>query len=379
MQPYPQPSAGSGVRICPGCGVIAPTARTSCSVCQTPFGAPVLAAGRVGPLVFACIHGCEFTCKACGIKSPLGTLELEGQAECWGCGIVQAFDVAQWTDALGFAHGVADLAGFGPSRHAEIGTQYTSSTKQQNGLIMDAGGTRTHSLSTTVSPGHPLCTTCRSPLDVATKGETTSTRCARCGAAATYALPPNSVATYPALRGIIAAEARSDQPIARVVRGAGGVEAPGCPQCGATLTAGEGEIVNCTFCNANARIPGRLARQQRRGQAPKMVPFWVLLDGMSPGRRNIARGREEDAEEDGEPLPDFGRPSWGAAPGPMPTAPWMQAPMPPVRRGTNPIVFVLGAVGLLLVLGIAGAAYYFTELADSDPAPQPVKTKPKKK
>lgn len=139
-----------------------------------------MAAGRLGSMLFACIHGCDFTCKACGIRSPLGTLELDGQVECWGCGLNQAFDAAQWTDALGHAHDVADLSGPSPegqnpvpgrsiagrSRHVGIGTEFTSSTKTQSSLIMDGGGTRTHPLRTTVSPGHPLCKACRVPLEV---------------------------------------------------------------------------------------------------------------------------------------------------------------------------------------------------------------------
>ncbi len=102
------------MRICPGCGTIAPLSRTACGVCSTPFGQGAVASGRLGPLLFACIHGADFTCKACGIRSPLGTIELEGQVECWGCGLTQAFDAVQWTDALGHAHDVADLAGPAP-------------------------------------------------------------------------------------------------------------------------------------------------------------------------------------------------------------------------------------------------------------------------
>ncbi len=76
----------------------------------------------------------------------------------------------QWTDALGHAHDVADLAGPAPegqnpvpgrpiggkSQHAKIGAEYTSSTKSQNTFLMDGSGQRTYSLRTTASPGHPV-------------------------------------------------------------------------------------------------------------------------------------------------------------------------------------------------------------------------------
>lgn len=215
------PPIATGIRICPGCGIIAPLGRTACSVCNAPFGAPgataPVAAGRFGPMLFACVHGCDFTCSACGKRSPLATIDVDGQVECMCCGIAQAFDAVQWTDALGHAHDVADLAGPNPegqtpvpgrsiagrSRHAKIGTEFTSSTKTQSSMIMDARGTRSHSLRTTVSPGHPLCATCHVPLDVMLEANAiTPTRCPRCNDSATYALPVNASTIYPPLRAI---------------------------------------------------------------------------------------------------------------------------------------------------------------------------------
>ena len=151
MQPHtfgpPPHAAPAGVRICPGCGVVAPLARTSCKACSAPLPPqPLVAPGRVGPEVLVCLHEADFACKACGVRSPLATLDCEGQAECMGCGLRQDFDPAQWTDALGFAHGVADLSGpnldpvSARSRHAKLGTEFTSSTKTQNTMIMDGQG-----------------------------------------------------------------------------------------------------------------------------------------------------------------------------------------------------------------------------------------------
>ena len=305
------------------------------------------------------------------------------------CGIAQAFDAVQWTDALGHAHDVADLAGPSPegqnpvpgrsiagkSRHAKIGTEFTSSTKTQNTMIMDGRGTRTHSLRTTVSPGHPLCTACRVPLEVVLEPNGISrTRCPRCNDGATYALPSNANAIYGALRGMIACDQRTDRPVARTARGQGGVEAVVCPQCGAALAAGEGEMVKCTFCSITARVPSKLARRQRQGAPPPMVPFWVLLEGLSPGRKKLLRGRTEDDDDDDD---DHGSaayaPSGLGAPFINPGAPSGAPPWahPNVHRAAPPkssimgIIIGIAVVVMLLLVGLGvGAAIYFQ--ADDD-------------
>ncbi len=199
------------------------------------------------------------------------------------CGIAQAFDAVQWTDALGHAHDVADLAGPSPegqnpvpgrsiagkSRHAKIGTEFTSSTKTQNTMAgAHRGAERVRARSAPVHD-HPLCTACRVPLEVVLEPNGISrTRCPRCNDGATYALPSNANAIYGALRGMIASDQRTDRPVARTARGQGGVEAVVCPQCGAALAAGEGEMVKCTFCSITARVPSKLARRQRQGAPP---------------------------------------------------------------------------------------------------------------
>ncbi|MEA2746621.1 MAG: hypothetical protein QOI41_764 [Myxococcales bacterium] len=391
------PPMTAGIRVCPGCGIIAPLGRTACSVCNASFGATApVAPGRLGPMLFACIHGCDFTCSACGKRSPLATIDVSGQVECMCCGITQAFDAVQWTDALGHAHDVVDLAGPSPdgqnpvpgrsiagkSRHAKIGTEFTSSTKTQNTMIMDGSGTRTHSLRTTVSPGHPLCTACRVPLEVMLDPNgVTRTRCPRCNDGATYALPPDAMATYGSLRGVIAGEQRTDRPVARTARGQGGVEAVVCPQCGAALAAGEGEMVKCTFCSITARVPGKLARRQRQGAPPPMVPFWVLLDGLSPGRKKLLRGRSEDDDDDADDDDDdddggaaYAPPGVGAPfvnPGAVP--PWAHPNLHRTPRPKSSLMGVIIGISVVVVLVLVGlgvgAALYLQ--ADDDGSPHP--------
>ena len=173
----------------------------------------------------------------------------------------------------------------GKSAHGRIGTEFTSSTKTQNGMVMDARGTRHHTLKTTVSPGHPLCATCRVPLEVMLEENgITRTRCPRCNDGATYGLPENAAATCAALRGVIAGEQRTDRPVARTTRGQSGALGVACPQCGAALAAGEGEMVKCTYCGITARVPGKLARRQIAGRAAQGGPV------LGAARRPLARG-----------------------------------------------------------------------------------------
>lgn len=391
------------MRICPGCGIIAPLGRSACSVCNASFAAAPYAPGRIGSMLFACVHGCDFACTACGKRSPLASLDVDGQVECLCCGLTQAFDAVQWTDALSHAHDVADLCGphpdgqnpvpgrpvAGRSRHAKIGTEFTSSTNTQNGMIMDGRGTRTHSLRTTVSPGHPLCRTCKVPLEVGVEaGGVTRTRCPRCNDGATYALPATSSSVFGALRGIIAAEQRTDKPVARIARGAGGGEAVVCPQCGAALAAGDGEIVKCTFCSVMVRVPGRLARRQRQGEPPPMVAFWVLLDGLSPGRKRLMKGRDEDDDEDDDddddlpPAPPF-HPHHAHAHAHAHAAPTWAHPnlqrVPPAQKSSAGVILVVAILAVAVaVVGLAAGALYMMQPDDEPPA-APASPAPKRR
>lgn len=414
------PTGAPTVRICAGCGVIAPTQRTSCSVCNAPFPPqPLFGPGRAPtpssstaydrqpPCVLVCVHLADFTCKACGIRSPLATVDAGGEAECMGCGLRQAFDVVQWTDALGFAHGVGDLSGHNTdpvaarSRHAKIGSEYTSSTKTQNAMIMDGSGTRNHSLKTSVSPGHPICKTCHVPLEIALEGPTTKTRCPQCNDTAAYGLPNGAVAAYPALKGVIANEQRTDRPIAKLGRTQTGVESIVCPQCGAGINAGAGsELEKCTYCNLAVRIPGTLARQQRRGAVPKMDPFWLLLEGPSIGRQRLTRGKPEDPDDDDDDDDDFasspelpfsgqvgGQPFVVVPPGaqnPYAQGPYAHGqghfgsgPMMPMahapKKSGGAAVIILVLVALFLVAGVGGGVAFWMFSASDDPPAAPAK------
>lgn len=326
------------------------------------------------------------------MRSPLGHVELSGQVECMRCGLRQAFDPAQWVHALVHAHDVVDLssgnAGTLPpaiaqrSKHARIGIEYTSSTKTQATTIMDASGTRKHTLRTTVSPGHPLCVTCKVPLEIACEGApgapnaTVKTRCPRCQEVASYTYPATANPTganYPALRGAIAAEHRSDRPLAKMTRGQGGVEALACPQCGAALAAGAGELVKCAFCNLVAKVPGKLARHQRSGEPDPITPFWVLFEGTSRGRRKLLLGKSEDNEDDDDDVV-VAAPAPGASPIYVHPGPHAAA-----AKASSTVKLIVGlsiAFALIVVVVALGVTFYLMTGSDNAPVQAPAAPAP---
>jgi hypothetical protein len=101
------------------------------------------------------------------------------------------------------------------------------------------------------------------------------------------------------LRAVLSAEQRTDQPVAKIdAVDAAGVAAIRCPSCGAALAATPGaEFATCQYCRTTARI-ARRAWVRASGAAPPFEPFWVLLDGPSKKRFELAGGGEDDDEDD---------------------------------------------------------------------------------
>lgn len=98
----------AAIPVCPGCGVIAPTARAECALCGTGFGAGApVAAGGAGDLMFARVR-VDVSCSACGAQNPVG-LTLAEEVECAGCKSRQAVPSEQWHAIMTTAHAAADL------------------------------------------------------------------------------------------------------------------------------------------------------------------------------------------------------------------------------------------------------------------------------
>jgi hypothetical protein len=361
------------IRICGGCGTIAPVQRASCSICQRAFPPqPIVAAGGEGGAVWARIHEADFLCRGCGLRSPM-TLTFAAEAECHRCGLHQAFPAGQWDKALARAHGVADLAGPDPegrfpgpppvgahNPHRSVGLEHTYLEHTEQSTIIDGGGMRQLSLRIQASPGHPLCERCQAPLSTQLDGRGhAQTACPRCGDRAVYALPLGADA-FPALRAVVGGEHRTDRPAVRLgaVDGSG-VAAMSCPSCGAGLSVQPGEeMATCQFCKTTSRIARRAWAQA--GAAPPFEPFWVLFEGPSARRAALAAGKDgddDDAEDDDVPsIPSF--PSGPAA-------------MPPQARSGMMLGVVMAAVIMAVTIGIVSY-----QLVNDTPArPTPVRVR----
>jgi hypothetical protein len=382
MQSPPSLPAPAPIRVCPGCGVIAPLARTTCVCCNTPFGAaPPVAPGGAGTAVFARVHESDFECRGCGLRSPI-PLTFEGEAECLRCGLRQAFAEGQWEEAVAVAHAVADLTGPDPegrfrgaggsiaatNPRKTLGVEHTRAESTQSTTIIDGGGMKRLTLRISVSPGHPLCAACHAPLAIALDGRGNA-QTTRCGDRATYTLPARTAEKAPMLRAVLSAEQRTDQPVAKIdAVDAAGVAAIRCPSCGAALAATAGaELATCQYCRTTARI-ARRAWVRASGAAPPFEPFWLLLEGPSKKRFELAGGGGEDDDDEDEDDSD---------PHLMAGAPTMRAPGTSSwdAQTIRTIVGLVVLVGAGLVWGGIALYQYMAqnyELGGSAPA-KPVK------
>jgi hypothetical protein len=212
---------GTPMRVCPGCGVIAPTQRTTCAVCNTGYGAtppmvPPMPEGRY----WGAILEADFACRGCGQRSPLDGLNIDGQATCRKCNLRQPFDAEQWGEALALTQNVADLAG-PPGRRPDwdgnpflaIGVTDTWDEGKSEGLLIDSEGVKPRTLRVRASLGHPLCSKCKAPIDIALDGHgRAQTTCPRCHDQAVYALPADYDDQNVDLLAVISDEHRADRP-----------------------------------------------------------------------------------------------------------------------------------------------------------------------
>jgi len=307
-------------RICPGCGAIAPNQRDHCSLCATPFGPmPVVIPPRPDGSFWALVWECDFQCRGCGLKSPLDSLDVDGEVECRRCGLAQAFAIDQWEEGLALAHNVADLAGpatpgsraasVAGNRFASIGIKDTYAESQLTGMVINSGGMQPRSLRVRASTGSPLCKQCRAVLDVQIdpSGQAVTT-CARCNDRATYAAPSAAKAFDSGVLAVLADEHRTDRPAVRVQASpGGGAIAITCPSCNAALPAtAQSSLVTCPYCRTMSRIPSKTYFKMREGEAPTCTPWWILFSGPSPLRKSLLEKRSrDDDDDDDEKIPQI--------------------------------------------------------------------------
>jgi hypothetical protein len=296
-----EPPSPNAMRICTGCGTIAPTEASACKVCGGSLATVEHAEPRADGAMFALVLESDFQCRSCGLRATLDSLSVEPEVECHRCGTAQAFDVSQWKKSLAHAHSVADLAGPPPAgqgslRHGvplkgnnpfgAIGVKFSFAELQQSGMTISAAGMVQESLRVKVSTGHPVCPNKHGPLSVTLDGAgLTSVECKTCGGPASYKLPPKATELDSGCCGVIDDEHRSDRPRVRLQAGASGAAvALSCPSCNASLPATDGSsMVSCQFCRTVSYIPKRtLLRLDPQKEMHR--PFWLLFRGPSATR-----------------------------------------------------------------------------------------------
>lgn len=289
--------------VCDTCGAIALPRASGCEVCGAPLSRT---RAPEGELLFALVRT-SFQCRSCGHRSPLDGLDTDGTVPCARCGQEQAFDVASWREALGFAHEVVDLAGPAPEGRnphqsydiaelnpwAEIGVKRVTARHTQNELVQSDGLTLPRTLEILVAPGHPLCARCRRPLEVRRDGVgAVETRCA-CGAVERYKTPHGARELSQGLVGAL-----SELERAPVIAGTedSGIVGLRCPSCAAPLEVDGGSVlVTCGHCHLTSRLPAAVRRALRSDRAP--ARWWAIFQGPSVARALLLG-------EGGAPVPD---------------------------------------------------------------------------
>ena len=312
------------MRICPGCGAIAPTERTTCVRCKASLAAPLVINDPVTG--FWVGVECGFKCRACGHTSPLNFLYVDGDVRCLRCGIEQEFARDQWWDGLEVAHAAGDLTGpvaggrFPTGRPLassqlsqklhQIGIEKTFVESSNRGVVIDGSGVHTRSLLVRALPGHPLCDACKRPLDVtACEHGDLSVRCPGCGDARTYWRPrlPKSLQ---ALAGLVAPELEKGGREAKVDKDASGAAVIGVPELRRPARHRRhphGRPLHVLDSVGSDPVGDPARRRPRPPEAGALVA--VLHRGVAPAPAARAAGRGERRQ---------GRAPGGATGGPAP-------------------------------------------------------------
>jgi hypothetical protein len=242
---------------------------------------------------------CTFQCRGCGFRSPLDSLRADGGAVCLKCGLHQAFSVDSWPAVLEVGHAAADLcgpepegreqhdawsiAGFNP--YADVGVTRTTVTREAHGV---QDGVK-RSLRAVLGPGHPVCSDCGAPVEVAVPAPgSVLTACASCGDTAEYHLDDQALALHEALVGVIAAQHRVDKDDASI----DAANTFHCSSCAGPLEVdGAARLVTCPFCSSVSRIPAE--KLQGLDQPPPPDHWWWVFAGSSATRRQLLDGMDE--------------------------------------------------------------------------------------
>jgi hypothetical protein len=304
--------------ICASCGIVAPRLCPACPRCGAAFASRPATAPRQDANGYWVAVRCSFQCRSCGFAAPLDQLDVDGSVECAYCGLRQRFEPSTWREALDFAHAVGDLAGPGPEGRypdpglwigpvnpfRDTGETIAFSEFRQSGVEISEGMTIPKSLQIAAAPGFPVCGRCRAPVAVQVlPGGRATTTCGTCSDTGTFVMPERARSFGEALVAVVAHEHRTNRVDAtQMAPSETGVSALVCPNCGAPLALRGGDrTVQCQFCSAFCRIPGRFLI--RAGQ-DKIEPeiWWMLFNGLSRKRRELESGSSEAATIEIPPL-----------------------------------------------------------------------------
>lgn len=378
----PAPAAAGTMRVCPSCGVIAPLSRTECTACGAHYGnAPPTVEARFDKNYWACIIEADFACRGCGMRSPMDSLDVDGEVDCRRCGMTQTFDADQWDEALVFAQDVADCAGppgrlgkppvVGDNDFKSIGVDHTFAEKTLTGMVMDSEGMKPRSLRVKVAPGVPLCEKCRVPLDVQvdTTEYKTQTTCPRCHERAVYDTPEDVFDHNADIAAVLADDHRCDRQDAAVhASPGGGAVAIACPRCNASLPVTEGtSLINCGYCGTPSRIPRRVLGKLGGQAKPKR--WWILFDDESQLRAGVTS--DDDDDDDDSDDDDSGMHDDRMARVREAQAAEAATRARPVEKPANGPPMVGIALGIVAVLGVAGVGASIAFGRSAAPAAEP--------
>ncbi len=277
------------MRVCPACGIIAPTELQSCAGCGVVISQlPEASASGSVDAMWVRVE-CTYKCPSCGADSPLDHLELEPKVECSKCGQIRNLDASSWGAVVRLAHDVADL---GRPVHASttLGAyNHYAFLAVKVPFAVAEGNVAEPSVASPVTvsrvraaPGHPPCPSCHAPLNAnASGGGHLATQCSRCGESAMYSVRPG---LYTPLQAVLADEQRVDRPAAKMesTMWAGPITLR-CASCNTQLQpiAGQPQLP-CSYCRTICRIPDRARRRVYNDITAR--PWWMLFGNRSPTR-----------------------------------------------------------------------------------------------
>ncbi len=167
-----------------------------------------------------------------------------------------------------------------------IGHERPRLKAEQEGMVMASGGMKTGTYMVEMFPGHPLCDTCKVPLDVLFPARgMAQARCPKCNASEMHRSPDSVLSKCPDLLAAISPDLVQGRAPARLEQKAGTAAlAILCSGCGSALTLQPSErICKCQYCGTSSLIPDR-AMTPRAGP-PQKKPWWVAVYSPSTLRR----------------------------------------------------------------------------------------------